>query len=114
MRYNRDQQQMFNRLEKAYESVAQRHGLPLIRSGEVVQKIRETPYFKNGSRCITRDGYHMNFLYGRYAVALMWAKMIAKIDVIANSFLPKVEFMSFESADTQIINQIKQIVCDIN
>ena len=114
MRYNRNQQQMFHMLERAYESAAQRHGLPLIKSGEAVQKIRETSYFKNGNRCITRDGYHMNFLYGRYAVALMWAKAIANIDVTANCFIPKIDFIPFESADIRIINQIKQIVYDIN
>ena len=114
MRYNREQQQMFNMLEKAYESAGQRHGLPLIKSGEAVQKIRETSYFQNGNRCITRDGYHMNFLYGRYAVALMWAKALANIDVIANCFIPKIDYMPFESADIRIINQIKQIVYDIN
>lgn len=114
MRYERNQQQMFNALKKAYEDSAQRHGLPLIRSGEVVQEIRKLPYFKDGVHCITRDGFHMNYLYGRYAIALMWAKTILGIDVMVNSFVPKIDFMPSEDSDIKLINQIKQIVYKIN
>ncbi len=112
-RYGRDQRQMFCALKNAYENAAQRHGLPLIRSGEVIQAIRETPYFKDGGRCITRDGFHLNYLYGRYAAALTWAKKAAGIDIAASRYIPQVEFMPFEDPDTEIVSEIKKIVCSI-
>ena len=113
MRYRRNQQQMFQALTKAYEEASKRHHLPLIKSGEVVQKIRKLDTFKNGERCITRDGFHMNYLYGRYAVALTWAKSLTDIDVIKTRFIPSIDFMPLENADLDLLKQIKQVVKNI-
>ncbi len=110
MRYNRNQSEMYAALKAAYEAAARRHSLPLIPSGDVVQKLRETPYFNSDFRSITRDGFHMNFLYGRYAVALTWAKKLFDIDVMQNSFVPEVKFLPSEKADLQIIEEIKKNV----
>ena len=112
MRYNRNQQEMFQALKKAYANAAQRHGLPLIKSGEAIQKLRETSFFNSGSRSITRDGFHLNYLYGRYAVALLWAKELMGVDIMANDFIPHIDFMQFENADSQILKTIKQIVVE--
>lgn len=114
MRYNRDQQVMLARLRKAYGDAAKRHGLPLIRSGDLIQRLRETEYFSNGQRCITRDGFHLNYLYGRYAVALLWAKEIMGVDVPGNDFTPVVDFMPFEKADREIIAVIKRHVQEVS
>ncbi len=113
MRYHRDQQEMFHALKKAYEAAAKREKLSLIRTGEVIQKIRELPAFRDGTHCITRDGFHMDYVYGRYAVALMWAKNIAEIDVLDNSYLPEIDFMPCEKTDDSIVNQIRKIVKEL-
>ncbi len=113
MRYNRNQQEMFRALVQAYGNAAQRHGLPLIKSGGVIQKLRENSFFNGDFRFITRDGFHLNYLYGRYAIALLWAKELMGVDSMDNDFVPHVDFMDFEKADEQIIRYIKKIVAEI-
>ncbi len=110
MRYRRSQEEMLSKLRAAYQKEAAKYRLPLIETGEVVQKLRALPFFQEGGRKVTRDGYHLNFLYGRYAAALSWAKMLGGIDVLANPFVPEVNFLPFEKADPQVIGQIKKIV----
>ena len=112
MRYNRSQQEMFEKLKAAYHDAAIRHQLPLIQTGEVVQKLRALPYFDGTSRLITRDGFHLSFLYGRYAAALSWARKLAGIDVISNAFVPVVDFMPCEEADPEILECMKKIVAE--
>ena len=87
-----------------------RLAVDMIRSGEAIQQIRSLPQFVNGSQNITRDGFHMNFLYGRYAVALMWAAAITGMNAMHNSFVPEVEFMTGMEADELLLNEIKEIV----
>lgn len=65
-----------------------------------------------GSRSITRDGFHLSYLYRRYAVALMWARELMGMDIMANDFVPHIDFIQFENADSQILKVIKQIVAD--
>lgn len=107
MRYRRDQQEMFERLCKAYADAAKRHGLTLIPTGELVQRLRTSGYFDGNERCICRDGFHLTYLYGRYAAALLWAKCIAGIDVLSNTFVPDFEG---EIADAAVLTVIKQQV----
>ncbi|MCM1364889.1 MAG: DUF4886 domain-containing protein [Faecalibacterium sp.] len=114
VRYSRNQKLMYDSLKFAYETSAKKYNLPLIKSGEVIQKIRALPRFQSGEKCITRDGYHMDYLYGRYAVALTWAKSILKIDVQSNAFVPNTKDSTSKKADMKIIGQIKQIVCNVN
>lgn len=113
-RYNRDQQEMFAKLERAYKAMAEKYGLPLIPGGELIQKLRKTEYFGEGAkRCICRDGFHMNYLYGRYALGCMWAKSIAGIAVKGNAFVPKTVYMPYEEADREIIGTIQELVDSI-
>lgn len=107
MRYHRDQQEMFERLRKAYGDAASRHGLTLIPTGELVQKLRASGMFDPDKRCICRDGFHLSYLYGRYAAALLWAKCMAGIDVLSNAFVPEFEG---EIADAAVLDGIKQQV----
>lgn len=113
MRYSRSQEQMFTQLKAAYEAAAERHQLPLIRSGEAIQKIRALPAFAEGGERITRDGFHMSFIYGRYAVALMWAGKIAGIDIEANPFVPSVDFIKMAPADPAVLAEIRKIAAEL-
>lgn len=110
-RYHKDQQEMFSRLKLAYTTMAQRYELSLIPCGELIQKLRKTEFFKEGARrCICRDGFHMNYLYGRYALGCMWAKSIAGITMQDNAYIPKTVYMPFEEADMEIIRTIRDMV----
>ena len=53
----------------------------------------------------------MSYLYGRYALALMWAGALAGIDVRNNSFMPVVEFIPGITAEKKILREIREIVC---
>ena len=114
MRYERNQEKMFAALKQAYETAAEKHNLPLIRSGEAVQKIRELPDFASGKVCITRDGFHMHFLYGRYAVALMWAAKIAGIDVLQNDFIPSADFVPGLQTDEEVLKAVRTVVYEVS
>lgn len=110
MRYNRNQQEMLTRLRNAYSAAASRYDIPLIRTGELIQRLRETSCFDDGKHCITRDGFHLDFLYGRYAAALMWAKELMHIDVKENAFVPSTESIPLENVDREILTVIKNCV----
>ena len=74
-------------------------------SGELVQALRSDPIFdiKDGKYRITRDGFHMNIPYGRYAIAALWFETLMGGDIYHASFIP-------EDADTYVINRIKRYV----
>ena len=59
---------MYRRLSEAYEGIARELELPLIPSGDIIQEVRGLPPFRyrEGGRSLCRDGYHMDYLYGRY------------------------------------------------
>ena len=109
MRYNRDQAEMLRRLKAAYEQAAKAHGLPLIRSGELIQMLRALPYFDGTVRTITRDGFHLDYLYGRYAVALLWAREIFGVEPPA-SFVPAAAFTPHEPPDPAVLAAIRKAV----
>lgn len=112
IRYNRNQTEMYEKLTAAYKTMAEKYNLPLIPSGELIQKLRTTEYFEygNAERSICRDGFHLSFLYGRYAVACLWAKKMLGISAMENDFVPAVNFMPYEEADMAIIEMIKNMV----
>lgn len=110
MRFHRNQQEMFTKLEAAYKSQAEKNGLPLIETGKVIQNIRKLEAFDGSSRVITRDGFHLDFLYGRYTAALCWARKITGIDVTNDHYLPQIDFMPYPKADPQIITSIQKTV----
>ncbi len=113
MRYNRDQQEMYNRVCSAYHAMADKYRLPLIPSGELIQQLRESKYF-SGTRSICRDGFHMNYLYGRYALAAMWASAIMDVRMTDNTYVPSTDYMPLEPVDMEVIEYIRRMVDDIN
>ena len=38
---------------------------------------------------MNRDGYHLNYLYGRYTAACTWFQAIFKRSVVGNSYAPE-------------------------
>lgn len=73
-RYSRSQEQMYRRLRDCYTRMAEKYGLGLIPCGDVIQRLRTLPEFDvmNGGLSLCRDGFHMSYDYGRYALACTW------------------------------------------
>ena len=90
-----------------------RFSLPLILSGELIQKIRQLPEFASGVKCICRDGFHMHYIYGRYATACAWTKKIFGVTVTGNSYVPVTDKLPDETADMQLIATIQKLVDEI-
>ena len=109
-RYHRNQQEMYERLKDAYAVMAEKYDLPLILSGDLIQKVRQLPWFANGEKCICRDGFHMHFIYGRYATGCAWAKKIFGVNITGYPFVPHTDKLPDEEADMEIIRAILKLV----
>lgn len=84
--YNHDQQTMYKAIVDAVKRVSKLTGIKMvIPSGTAVQNARTTIL----RDVITRDGYHMHKINGRYTVACTWYEKIFGRSVIGNSYLPK-------------------------
>ena len=77
--YDRDQMKMYNaitecvhRLLKDYKAIDK-----IIPSGTAIQSLRLSEV-NNSPKDFTRDGYHMDFGAGRYALACTWYESIVK------------------------------------
>ena len=110
IRYDSSQDKMYNDLKKAYYSVAEEMGLPIIPSGDAVQKLRKNKLFdyKNGGLSLCRDGYHMDLIYGRYLVAALWYKFFSGRSLIENNFT----FEQEKKVDMNLINEIKNFISE--
>lgn len=111
-RYHCNQQEMFERLFKAYHDAAKRYDLQLIPSGELIQKLRTLPEFdyENGGISLCRDGFHMHLLYGRYAVAAMWYGVLTGRRLKGNSYLPVTENLPGEEVQKGKLQLIRETV----
>ncbi len=75
--YNNDQLTMYNAiLECAYKAAAEAGISTIVPAGTAVQNCRTTYIGQN----MNRDGYHMNYEYGRYTVGLAYAATVLGID----------------------------------
>lgn len=84
--YGHDQFVMYNAIVDAVKKVAKETGIKMIiPAGTAVQNARTT-ILKDE---ITRDGYHMHKVNGRYAVACTWYEKIFRKNVIGNPFKPE-------------------------
>lgn len=107
-RYEKDQQKMYDQLEAAYLQAADILTLDIIPCGKVVQTLRKLPEFDypNGGLSLCRDGFHMSYIYGRYAVAATWYETLIGADIRENPYLPP-------KADAHLIHIIQQTVHEI-
>lgn len=89
-KYHKDQGEMYRAIVEAYHKLSKERSLKIIPSGEVIQKLRMEPAFDyaNGGISLCRDGFHMSYLYGRYALAATWFELILKDSILENTFLP--------------------------
>lgn len=76
------QKDMFNDLKKAYDQAAADEKLDgIIPSGAVFQAL-----LKNGIEKIHRDTFHASLGLGRYALGLIWYKVLTGKDIQGNTF----------------------------
>ena len=111
IRYNRDQQEMYRRSREAYRAAAEKYGVPLIPCGDVIQNIRKHPGFDpaKGGISICRDGFHMHYLYGRYALACTWAKTLLRAPVGDCTWIPRCRETE-ETPDPALLSLIREEV----
>ena len=85
-KYGCDQMTMYNAIISATRRViADNPSLEvLIPSGTAVQNMRATPV----GDTMTRDGYHLDYDYGRYTAACTWAAAVLGIDLSAVTWKP--------------------------
>lgn len=75
--YNNDQMTMYNAIiDCAYRAAEQAGISTVVPAGTAVQNARTTYIGQN----MNRDGYHMNFEYGRYLVGLTYAAVVFGVD----------------------------------
>lgn len=111
-RYGKDQAIMYEKLSKAYHSVANKLGLRLIPSGDIIQDLRtKEPFvYERGGLSLCRDGFHMDLIYGRYLLAAVWYKFLTGNSVVRNSYVPRTEFAPNASCEEKILNVVKRTV----
>lgn len=86
--YNRSQEQMYNAIMQTSRAVVEdkRYGFTmLIPSGTAIQNMRTT-YIGNN---LTRDGFHLEYGYGRFTAACTWFEKLFNENVTRNTFIPK-------------------------
>ncbi len=109
IRYHRDQQEMYERSRACYRAIAEKYQLLLIPCGDVIQNIRKHPEFRpaEGGISICRDGFHMHFLYGRYALACTWAGTLLHAPVGECPYIPEC-CETDETADRMLLAVIRE------
>lgn len=84
--YNHDQQTMYNAIMDAVKKASILTGIKMIiPAGTAVQNARTT-ILKDA---VTRDGYHMHKVNGRYVVACTWYEKIFRKNVVGNTYKPE-------------------------
>jgi len=88
-RYHNNQQEMWDSIQACTKYVQQivnrkssNRKLVLVPCGTAIQNARET---KLGDT-MCRDGYHLNYTYGRYTAACVWYEIITGKDVRCNRY----------------------------
>ena len=88
-RYHNNQQEMWDSIQACTRYVMETVKLQspnekmlLLPCGDAIQRARNT---KLGDT-LCRDGYHLNYIYGRYTAACVWYEMITGKDVRRNRY----------------------------
>jgi len=115
--YGCDRDKMANAIEAATAVAAKRIGskrgathneVPIIPCGDAIRRLRKTPEFDypNGGLSLCRDGFHLDYVYGRYAAAAVWYEFLLGGDITKNSFAP-------DGANSDKITLIQKIVHEV-
>ena len=109
--YEKNRYIMHARLNECYRRAAKIVNADyFIPCGNLIATLRDSWRFdpeKYGTR-LTRDGFHLNMGYGRYAAGLMWCAALGMEGVMENSFVPPIV-----DATDDMINFIKREVVNL-
>lgn len=110
MRYHRNQKEMYDRLTACYRQKAQEYQMGLIPCGTVIQELRKSGIFRGDGQGIPicRDGHHMSYVYGRYALACVWIRALFHKSMAENSYIPYTELEPDRKADPAVLKLIKE------
>jgi hypothetical protein len=81
-RYHNSQTEMWDSIQACTKSQITNHKLQIIPCGLAIQLARATRL--GDSLC--RDGYHLNYIYGRYTAACVWYEFLTGRDVRCNRY----------------------------
>lgn len=114
-RYDYSQQEMFNRLSRAYSMASTAINAPLITSGGVIQILRGRPPFNygHGGMSLCRDGFHMNIIYGRYLLGAVWYRFLTGNSLADNAYIPRTALAPNAVCDGKIIGILKGAVDEL-
>lgn len=88
--FESNSEKMYEAVVETYNYAANLINVPLIRTGDFIQYLRRNlPEFnsKDGIN-ITRDGFHLNFTYGRFAAGLIWYATLLGGDIDKVNVIP--------------------------
>ena len=99
---------MYNAIVKTTSDVAEKYGLPIIPSGDAIEKGRDLPEFDAslGGMSLNRDGFHLTLDYGRYLAGLTLYKFFTGNDVTKVEYEP-------EETDPAICAKLKKLANEI-
>jgi len=111
-RYHNNQQEMYERLSNAYRRASNELGIRMIPCGDIIQKVRtrEPFIYEKGGLSLCRDGFHMDYIYGRYLLATTWYEFIFNKNILENNYIPKTDFAADQVVDLHALNIIKECV----
>lgn len=124
--YDFSREKMYELSSSAYETAAQKYGLSLIPTGKAVESARQDETFdpEKGGLSLTRDGFHLSYVYGRFLAAAVWYETLTGLNISDNSFIPsELEYLGRKPttgnitlreimetrADLELIAKLKQI-----
>ncbi len=112
LRYNRNQQEMFDKIHACYTGIAAKYDMTIIPCGEIIQQIRKLPEFDmaNGGISLCRDGFHMSFDYGRYLLACIWTKKLFGVSIKDNAFVPDLPWLPESNIDSKLLEILRNAV----
>jgi hypothetical protein len=105
---------MYKRSRENYCRIAENYGLTLIPGGDVIQNIRKHPEFDvtKGGLSICRDGFHMHYIYGRYALACTWAKTLLDAPIRKCTYIPQC-YETKDVPDEKLLSLVLEEVVNI-
>lgn len=88
--YGCSQEKMHEALKCCYEKAAKAIGARMIPVGNAVMAARELSMFDvdKGGESLSRDGFHLSLIAGRYLAACVWYEFFTGMDVRENDFIP--------------------------
>lgn len=113
--YGSDTARMYGQLREAYYAAARRLELPLIPVGDGIQQLREESAFdrSRGGRSLTRDGFHLSRVYGRYAAGLIWYRALTGRDVRTLSYVPS-DPQAPDETDPAVLQTIRRVAAQLS